>query len=193
MSDLEQNKVLPRTADAEGAAAPVTTAEGTAGGAAVAAAVADANGLGSMSRRLWNFVWSERKGTGLVGNKLRPLRGGVTALVGGLVAFLLMSIEAQFRWGVPIGIVAMCVSTFGILDFLGTFDDAEERVARRTTLAELRRPLLATFGSLAATLLFIGLTVAGRLPLPAAAVLVTGSFVALVVSVFETGVVLGPW
>jgi len=185
MSDLEQNKA-PTAAETTGAAAQGAAVEEAAPGGG-------ANGLASVGRRLWAFVASERRGTGLAGNKLRPLRGGVTAVVGGLVAFLLMSIEAQFRWGVPVGILAMCVASFGILDFLGTFDDPDDRVEYRTTMGELARPLIATFSSLAATLLFIGFTVSGRLSLVAAAVLVTGSFVALVVSVFETGVALGPF
>jgi 4-amino-4-deoxy-L-arabinose transferase-like glycosyltransferase len=192
MSDLEQNKVLSPSASGEAAAAhPVAPAQ--IDEAAPPAPATDVSGLAVWRRRVWSFVWAERKGSGLVGNKLRPLRGGITAIVGGLVAFLLMSIEAQFRWGVPVGILAMCVSTFGVLDFLGTFDDPVERVAKRTTLADLRNPLIATFASLVATLVFIGLTVAGRLPILAAGVLVTGAFIALVVSVFETGVAFGPW
>jgi 4-amino-4-deoxy-L-arabinose transferase-like glycosyltransferase len=188
MSDLEQNKVLRPATATEGEAIP----EGAAPGGPLRAAIrSETNGL-DLKARLRELIWTYRAGTGLVGNRLRPLRGGITALLGGLVAFLLMSVEAQFRWGVPVGVLAMCVATFGVLDFLGTFDDPEDRVARRTTMTELARPLVAMFASFGATLLFIGLAVAGRLPLVATAVLVTGSFMALIVSVFATGVALGP-
>src|SRR5205085_5263669 len=138
MSDLEQNKVVTPRVKTEAVQADGPLSTTTADEAPDAPNGAPV----SPARRLWTFIQNERKGVVLSGNQLRPLRGGLTALAGGVVAFLLMSAEAQFRWGVPVGILAMVVATVGVLDFLGTFDDPEERVANRVTMTELRRPLL---------------------------------------------------
>jgi 4-amino-4-deoxy-L-arabinose transferase-like glycosyltransferase len=183
MSDLEENDVKtgpavppPVVEESPLAAAPAVPAEAPAA-----------------KKGLWASFWSAPQMRLGDGNPIHPVRGTLIALTGGLLAFAFMALDAQFRWGVPAGIVGICVATVGVLDFMGTFDDPEERVARRVTLGEIRRPLAATVVSLGLTLLFVGLTAAGRLPIGAAAVLVTGSFVALVASVFQTGVALGPW
>ncbi|HKQ67732.1 MAG TPA: glycosyltransferase family 39 protein [Polyangiaceae bacterium] len=189
MSDLEQNQVPSPAASAPAAA---STTEGPA-----AAVALSQNGGGAAWRNVWSFVTAkmsgDRKPSALAGNRLRPLRGGLTLLGGGLLAFALMALEGQYRWGVPLGIAGIFVASFGILDFLGTFDDPAERVASSKTIGELRNPLLGLFGSLGATLFFIGLAAGGRLPTPAAAVIIPASFVGLIVSVFEMGVRLGPW
>ncbi len=183
MSELEQSPADKPAAPPGEAAAEDSTRQ----------APAEANGMRSFTKRIWSFVWTERKATAPTGNKLRPLRGGLTAFVGGLVAFLLMSIESQFRWGVPLGIAAIFVASFGVLDFLGTFDDPDDRVQKRVTLRELDRPLLGMVASFIATMFFIGATVRGRLPIAAAAVLVTASFITLIVTLFQLGVALGPF
>jgi 4-amino-4-deoxy-L-arabinose transferase-like glycosyltransferase len=155
-----------------------------------------ADGSAQRKASIWSTLRHGLEGKILLGNKGNPprlLRGGLTALVGGLFAFTLMTAEAQLRWGVLLGVVAMIVASFGILDLLGSFDDPDELVAHRTSMAELRWPLLATFGSLAATLGLVGARVQGRLSIVSTAVLVTASFVALVVSVYRVGVVLGPF
>jgi 4-amino-4-deoxy-L-arabinose transferase-like glycosyltransferase len=110
-----------------------------------------------------------------------------------LAGFTIMSFERQFRWGVPVGILVTTAAAIGVLDFLGSFDDPEERVARRVTLSELRRPLAAVLVALTSTLLSLEFAVHGWLPAVGAAVAVTGSFMALVVSVFRLGVAFGPW
>src|SRR5258706_3653957 len=159
MSDIEQNKVLHPAAATEGDAIRRTAAPGGAADAKVSAAPANADdgGFAVFKRRVLALVGTDRMAKRLAGNQLRPVRGGGTALAGGLVAFLLMSVDAQFRWGVPVGILAMCVASFGVLDFLGTFDDPDDRVAKKTTIAELARPLTASASSLFSPLLFIGL------------------------------------
>ena len=127
------------------------------------------------------------------GNPLRLVRGGVTAFLGSLVAFLIMAADAQFRFGVPVAIVAIAVASFGILDLVGTFDDPDERVVKRTTLAQLGKPLAATFGTLLATLVLISLTVKALLPIALAGVLIPAVFLGFVASVFHLGVALGPF
>lgn len=183
MSDSEENEVKT------GSAVPPPVVEE----AALVAAPAEPAASPPPTKGFWAFVRSDSKMPPLIGNPLHPIRGSLITVAGGLVAFVLMALEAQFRWGVPLGILGIFVATAGVLDFMGTFDDPDERVAQRVTLGAIKRPLLATFASLGLTLLFIGLTAAGRLPIAAAAVLVTGSFIALVASVFQTGVALGPW
>lgn len=136
---------------------------------------------------------SEWSGSLPEGNPMRLVRGGLTALVGGFIAFIIMAADAQFRFGVPIAIVGLAIASFGILDLLGTFDDAEDRVAKRTTLAHLAKPLVATIGTLLATLVLIGLASKARLPLWLAALLIPAAFLSLVASVFHLGVALGPY
>jgi 4-amino-4-deoxy-L-arabinose transferase-like glycosyltransferase len=128
------------------------------------------------------------------GNPLRLLRGGTTALVGSFFAILLMGRQGQLRWGVPFGALFVIVAAWGIMDLLGTFDDADERVAASTTLQALARPL-ATLGG--AGLLFcaaLGFAAAGRaLPQPVWGVLIALTFIATTAALFEVGQALGVW
>jgi 4-amino-4-deoxy-L-arabinose transferase-like glycosyltransferase len=128
------------------------------------------------------------------GNPLRIIRGAVTAWVGSIVALMLMGHAGQLRWGVPLGAVAVVVASWGIMDLLGTFDDADDRVVASTTLDGLARPLAAM---LATVLLFcgaLGLAQSGvALPQPVWDVLVALAFIALTAAIFEVGRSLGPW
>jgi 4-amino-4-deoxy-L-arabinose transferase-like glycosyltransferase len=150
------------------------------------------NGVGASEKRRF---WSRRtpEASALAGNHPRWLRGGLTTLLCGLVAFLLMAVEAQFRWGVPLGLLAIAGTTFGLLDLLGSFDDPDERVGARAALRDLARPLSGMAVALALTLVFIGLSAAGRMPIGVAAVVIPLSFVGLIIATFQTGVALGPW
>ena len=127
------------------------------------------------------------------GNALRVARGAVTAGLGALFTFFLMSENQQLRFGVPLGIVFIAITAWGIMDLLGTFDDPAPRVLVST-------PLRALGGSLGTT------TIAGLLWLFALAgaasgrwsqglwgVIVTFAFLGLVASIFDLGVKLGPW
>ena len=140
------------------------------------------------------------------GNPLRWVRGGVTAAVGILLAFLVMANPGQLRWGVPLGTIFLAVATWGIMDLLGTFDDADKdeagqnRLVSSTMLGTLTRPLLqlgGTFVLFCATLagaqdgLQFGL--AENVSQYMWGGIVTAAFIALVVSVFKLGVALGPW
>lgn len=49
--------------------------------------------------------------------------GGLLFLAGALGAFLLMARDTQWRWGVPVGFVAVLVAAFGALHLIGSFDD----------------------------------------------------------------------
>jgi 4-amino-4-deoxy-L-arabinose transferase-like glycosyltransferase len=155
-----------------------------------------ANGSAQRKASIWTALRDALESKLLLGNKGNPprlLRGGLTAVIGGLAAFTLMAAETQLRWGILLGVAAVAVASFGILDLVGSFDDPDEQVAHRTSLTALKWPLLATFGSLAATLALLGARVQGRLSIVSAAILVTTSFAALIVSVYRVGVVLGPF
>ncbi len=127
------------------------------------------------------------------GNPLRVRRGIVTTLAGALPAFLLMAKNGQNGWAIPVGFLFVAVAAWGVMDLLGTFDDADEHVAARTTFAELRLPLLRT----AVLVLAFGVSLwaAQRAIGPAwlSGLTVTGSFLGVVASVFHLGVVLGPF
>ncbi len=128
------------------------------------------------------------------GNPLRLTRGGITILASSIPALILMGHERQTRWGVPSGALLVAIAAWGVMDLLGTFDDAESRISKSTSINELSRPLLA-FG--AALLFFcatLGFATAGRgLPQTAWGALVTLAFVGAVAGLFEVGRKLGAW
>lgn len=135
-----------------------------------------------------------------VGNPLRLARGSIAVAVGVLGAFALMAVRAQLRFGVPLGALAVFIATFGALDLVGSFDDAEERVAGRATLAQLARPLGLFAGGAFAIWGLISLAVAGRLDLPGihhpvlvAGVLVPAAFLTTIVGAYRVGEVLSVW
>jgi 4-amino-4-deoxy-L-arabinose transferase-like glycosyltransferase len=138
-------------------------------------------------------AWFATRGPLVRGNRLRPVRGGLLTAIGGLIALAIMSMKAQYRWGVSIGIVGVAVASIGLLDLLGTFDDPDDRVAKSTPLREVASILGGLLASFLATLLLVGLAAKGRLSIGLAAVLITTAFVALVACVYWTGVALGPW
>lgn len=126
------------------------------------------------------------------GNPLRT-RAVVTILAGAVPAFLLMAKNGQFSWGVPAGLIFCAIAAWGIMDLLGTFDDADDDVASRLDLGTLGPALgvsvvmfLAFCGSLALAQASVGPWWLGSLA-------VTASFIALVAAVFNLGKVLGPW
>ena len=126
------------------------------------------------------------------GNQPQWKRGGITALVGGLGAFLLMAHNGQLRLGVPIGFLCMLVATWGVLDVAGTFDD-EVAPAGVIDKSRLVRALVALVG---AGMLYCAMLMgaqSGALHQWIWGVLVTASFVLVVYTVFNLGVTLGPW
>ena len=134
------------------------------------------------------------------GNPLRLARGSITIAVGILGAFALMATRSQFRFGVPLGALAVFIAAFGVLDLAGSFDDTEERVAGRATLAQLARPLGLFAGGVFALWGLISLAVAGRLDFPGihhpvlvAGVLVPAAFLTAIVGAYRVGEVLSVW
>jgi len=127
------------------------------------------------------------------GNPLRVVRGG-SALAGGvLAAFILMALRPQYRLGVPLGFLAILVATFGVLDLCGTFDDPDERVAKRVDLRDLGEPL-AIFASGALGLVgAISLAVAGRIGPFLSTLVIPACFLASVVGLAKGAERLGVW
>ena len=126
------------------------------------------------------------------GNALRWKRGGITALIGGLGAFLLMAHNGQLRFGVPFGFLFMLAATWGVLDLCGSFDDDVEPAAKLDTSQVLRA--LAGVGG--AGLVFCASLMGGQsgaLKQWIWGVLVTLTFELLVYAIFNFGVKLGPW
>ncbi len=135
------------------------------------------------------------------GNALRIGRGGALLAGGSFVALLLMTLKAQFRFGVPLGALAICVATFGALDLLGAFDDPDATVAHRASLRDLQRPLAIAAGGSVGLFLSVTLAVGGwftgierAIGIPSiatAAVLVTASCLVAVVGIYRVGEALG--
>ncbi|HMY15922.1 MAG TPA: glycosyltransferase family 39 protein [Polyangium sp.] len=127
------------------------------------------------------------------GNPPQWIRGGATFGIGIFGALVLMALRPQYRLGVPLGFLAILLATFGLLDLCGTFDDPDERVAKRLHLRELGEPL-AIFGS--GLLGFVGaicLAVAGRMGPVLSAIIVPVCFLASVVGLARCAERLGVW
>ena len=129
------------------------------------------------------------------GNPLRWLRGGVTALVASFFALLLMAHAGQLRWGVPArGAASSRSPRWGVMDLLGTFDDADDRVASVDTRSrQLAAPLVGFVVACArSSASRSALAHAGRgLPQIGWGIVVTLAFVAASSRLFELGRALG--
>src|SRR5690348_2065203 len=110
MSQIEENQAERPALSGSTHAEPAP-----AGALAPAVPIPAPNGVDGTKRSFLPALWSARQPLLLAGNKLRIVRGGLTALVGALVAFVLMSTEAQFRWGVPVGLIGILVASVGVL------------------------------------------------------------------------------
>ena len=127
------------------------------------------------------------------GNPLRLMRGGLTALLALFLAYLLMAHNGQLRVGVPVGILLISIAAWGVMDFLGTFDDAAEGVVSSVTLIELAGPIGGVVAGLVLFAVSLASAASGALSQGVWAVVVTLAFIAFVASVFNLGVKLGPW
>lgn len=128
------------------------------------------------------------------GNPLRWVRGGATMLGGGFLAFLLMAHDGQLRWGVPLGFLCILVASFGLMDFVGSFDDERDHVAHRTALARVGRPL-ATLAAAAVVFLaaIMGAQSGGYASQHVWGAVVTVVYIGLLAALYDVGRVLGPW
>jgi len=110
------------------------------------------------------------------GNALRP-RSLAYAVVGLVALVILMASDAHFALSVPLGLLAVSVAGFGLLDFAGCFDDASSTEPSELALGLLARRLLALAACALVWVLSLRLAVAGVAPqlhwLPPALVTVT--------------------
>mgnify|MGYP000952189215 CR=1 FL=1 len=127
------------------------------------------------------------------GNPFQWKRGLIAILGGGIPAFLIVARNTQAVWSIPVGFLFIAVATWGVMDLLGTFDDADEHIATTTSAGALVGPLLQSFLLAAAFAGSLSASQAALVPWWASAALVTGTFLALVASVFALGRALGPW
>jgi len=127
------------------------------------------------------------------GNPPRIARGASALAVGALVALVLMALRPQYRIGVPLGFFAILVATFGALDLGGTFDDPDERVAKRLALADLGLPLGLLGGSVLGVYASISLAVEGYIGPILAGIAVPLCFLGAVLGVYRVGERLGVW
>ncbi len=135
----------------------------------------------------------EKKPTTPRGNPLRWGRGGVTAGVGALLAFVFMAYNGRFPMGVPLGAACIAICAFGVMDLLGTFDDADEHCSGSIALKDLAWPITQL---VSAGVLYCATIIGAQSGLwnPWAwGILVTASFLGFVASIFDLGVKLGPW
>ena len=126
------------------------------------------------------------------GNPLKR-RAIATILGGGVPAFLLMAKNGQNGWGVPAGLVFVAIAAIGVMDLLGTFDDAEEHVTARTEGSRVGPAAAAAVVALLAFCGFLAMAQAAVGPWWVGSLTVTASFLGLVAAVFNVGKILGPW
>lgn len=178
--------------DTQGAEKPKAAVEGAAkGGAETKAPAADKAGAGSEPKKATSGEAAAASAGATP--RFRWVRGGVPLALGLFVEFCLCAADKQFRWGVPLGILAVMVAAWGALDLSGSFDDATDRVARRVHIRDLVGQFGAVVGTLLLTLVLITLAVAGRTGVVFNALAITTAFLALVVSVYKLGERLGAW
>jgi 4-amino-4-deoxy-L-arabinose transferase-like glycosyltransferase len=129
------------------------------------------------------------------GNPPHWKRGIAIAVVGAAIPFLIMSTDRRWWFSVPVGLIGLLIAFFGISDAIGTFDDPEETVTARAEGPKLRSALLELITAVAACFLSLRMAVAGVLkwPIESAAVLVTATFLWIVIAAFRTAQALGAY
>jgi 4-amino-4-deoxy-L-arabinose transferase-like glycosyltransferase len=125
--------------------------------------------------------------------KLHLVRGTLITLLGALVPFVIMTCDRRFSFSVPVGFAGCLIAACGILDLIGAFDDAGERVVVRSEAAKIMPRLIEFVASGVVLVAALRLAVAGVLPKPmlTAAVVITASFLWLVVALFRLGQSIG--
>ena len=106
-----------------------------------------------------------------------------------------MTTDRHWSFSVPVGVVSLLVAAWGLLDLLGTFDDAADSVVGQTTLRQLLPRLGEVLASVVVFIVLLRLAVSGVLPkqMLTMAVLAPVAFMWVVVAVYRTGRELGVW
>jgi len=131
--------------------------------------------------------------------------GAAVAVLGAAVTFLVMTTDVHWSFSVPLGLLGCLVAVGGIFHAFGTFGGSEEDEVVRVDSANLHARLVELAAALVVHVVSLRLSVAGTLllgsitspeerPVSAiagAAILVTGSFLWLLVSIFRVAEALG--
>ena len=119
--------------------------------------------------------------------RLHLVRGSLITLLGAVLPFLIMASDRRFSFSVPVGFVGCLIASFGILDLVGAFDHKSEEVSQRSELSKFGPRLVEFIASGIVLVASLRLAVSGVLPKPIllAAVLVTSSFIWMVVALFR--------
>ena len=126
------------------------------------------------------------------GNRLR-WRSLAPLLVAAAACILTMASPLSARWGVPLGLLTSLLAVFGVLDVLGSFDDAGQDTPYFSSITQLLTPLSFLLVSVLALWLLLRAAVAGWLPWWAASITITIAFIAVIIAVFHCGQRLGAW
>lgn len=120
----------------------------------------------------------------------------LVALLSAALVFLLFAQNQQYRFSVPLGLTLLIASVTGLLDALGTFDRTSNLLDDSgepdiVPFARVARPLLLVVGSGVALGASLALAQYGTVVPALGGALVFGSYLALIISVFYTGLAIG--
>jgi 4-amino-4-deoxy-L-arabinose transferase-like glycosyltransferase len=126
------------------------------------------------------------------GNRPRWVRGGKVALLGAVVTIALMASPLLSRLVVPLATLSVALCVCGLLDVIGSFDDAHDKPIKSIDFNRLT-PTLAIFGALVlGTISLLNVAVAGHLPAVVLAALVPAAFIGCLVAGYHALAILGP-
>lgn len=119
----------------------------------------------------------------------------VLTLLGLGLPFLIMSNDRRWWFSVPVGLLGCAAASAGLLRLLGAWNADPAMPASPSAERSQTRELLQLALSALAFVVVVWLAVRGVLPAPrlSAAILITATFLWLVVAVFRTGRALGVW
>jgi len=125
--------------------------------------------------------------------RLALVRGALITLLGSSFPFLIMATDRHWSFSVPVGFASCLVATLGIFQMLRAFDAPDADVVASIEFGKLGPRLIELVASGVVLTACLRLAVAGVLPKPiaTAAILITGSFIWLVVSLFRSAQSLG--
>jgi 4-amino-4-deoxy-L-arabinose transferase-like glycosyltransferase len=123
-----------------------------------------------------------------------PVAAWVLTITGLLLPFLVMSNDRRWAFSVIVGGLGCSAAAVGLMRLLGGWN-ADAEAERRVTGATHSKPLLILVASAVAFVLATWFAVRGMYPAHriTAAVLVTGTFLGLVVAAFNLGRAIGFW
>jgi 4-amino-4-deoxy-L-arabinose transferase-like glycosyltransferase len=124
---------------------------------------------------------------------LHLVRGTLITLFGALLPFLIMVSDRRWSFSVPVGLIGCLIASLGILDLIGAFDEEPEQVAVQSDLSKVGPRVIELVASGIVLVAALRLAVAGVLPKPilTAALLVTTSFIWMVVALFRVAQSIG--